>query len=198
MLERLLVIFSIIALILGAWIFVFRSADPENFYLDGESPSSVMDRPFADWVEFDVPQHGFRVRLPAYPTSAESEVEVPGVSQAVLYKLWATQDLSGAAYSVNVVIYPPELDLSRPYEAMDALLNDVLKGSGADQRRLVEVGDLDGHPQMSFTVEGSESRAGGQMVLRGRKLYLIFYLNIPGNFDESTRDYFVESFAFTG
>ena len=111
---------------------------------------------------------GVQVLFPASPQRSEQLIEIGGTPATLVLYSFTTPD--GAHFSVGIVEYPPQIDLSDP--AVN-LLGSVSGAAGAVGGRIVKrssvlVGDA---PAITYEIEARSVRLRGRNVLDGRHLY---------------------------
>ncbi len=191
--QGALVILGIVACIMFAWIIVLLSAFPERLWIPKERPGAALKEPYGDWQEWESSEAGFKISVPSQPTDATSEVPFPGSSGNIHYHMFASEDLQGGMYSINKITYPADSDLSKPYDAMEAVIGTTIPSAQGGRREMVRT-EWNGLPRVDFTITDSDSQVSGFVVLKGSEMFMVFYLDIPPNFDPKTRDHFLGSF----
>ena len=129
---------------------------------------------------------GARVLFPGKAQRSEQLIDVGGIPTTLV--LYSVTTADGAHFSIGVIEYPPQIDLSDP--AVN-LLGSVSGAAGTVGGRIVGktsvlVGDA---PAITYEIEAGTVRLRGRNVLDGRHLYTqsVAY---QGSIPPRTRDFF--------
>lgn len=182
------VVFSLLAA--GAAGFLFFDYMSEDLSAEG----AVQLGEFADWKPYEPATGKFSVDLPSIPQYAIDVVNVPKTNIKRWYEVYASEELNGTVYLINLITYQPDFELKNTKELLHNVVEEMI--SSNLNNHILEIKDTnqDGRQAVSFHIENHMFQVKGRAFLVGSTVYLLAYTARNENFSEKEYDKFVTTF----
>lgn len=163
----------IVVLILVAIVILFavsRLYSPKTHQPPVQPPVRTVEKV---WQEYASPSNRFGVSLPELPQRVVGVRPVPTSKEEIRYETYLSMTKSGSILMINVIDYPPSVDVTDSKGVLKAAADDILGSNPLNQMLKSEVGVSLGYPSMDFTIGNKEATVQGRDVLKGHTLFVL-------------------------
>ena len=149
---------------------------------------------FSKWKEFIPQSKMFKVRLPNLPQYGNDLKEIPGSEHKRHYAIYAAEKINGTLFLIDVITYPPEVDVSSSEDLLNNNLRDFMQGKTNNELKKTLHGVFDTYRSIDFSFNNDEYEIEGKSIHNGQVVYILSYVTKKDEMDESEYKYFIDSF----
>ena len=164
----------VIAVVGIAIIFILAHLFTPQPYKPALSSSALSGMDLAEnWREYRSPSKRFAVSLPAPPQHAVESVAVPSSGEKIRYDMFLAQAKRGTIYVVNIIDYPPSVDVANIEAVLSMAVNEIVAGNQANHLLKADRGLACGWPSMDFVIGNPEATIYGRSIVKGSSLFVV-------------------------
>jgi hypothetical protein len=150
---------------------------------------------FSDWQDFTDPSGKFKAQLPSTPQFIKGSAEIPTSDRKRRYEIYASQELNGNLFMINVMTYPSDFDTSDIKETLRGIVDETVQSN--PNNRLVNNQEslYQDRPALDFDIDNQQIKSQGRAFMIGKTVYILVYSAHQKNFVPAEYQKFVDSFA---
>lgn len=163
----------VVALIFVAVVVLFavsRLYNPKPLQPTIQAPVPTIEKA---WQEYSSPSNRFSASLPELPQRVVGVRPMPTAKEEIRYETFLSMTKSGSILMINVIDYPPSVDVTDSKGVLKAAADEILGSNPMNQMLKSEVGVSLGYPSMDFTISNKEATVQGRDVLKGHTLFVL-------------------------
>jgi hypothetical protein len=187
-----LIIIGVVVILILTYFFTpkaYRTSIPATM----EHPQTILE----EWREFRSPTERFHVSLPTAPQRATESFPVPSSDEHICYDLVLSQAKSGTICMVNIIDYPPSVDVSRTDYILENAIKAMVANNQANHLEKSEKGTFYGFPGMDFIIVNQDATIYGREFLKGRSLFVMSVADHDAKAAETVFKRLAESFSLS-
>ena len=186
------IIFGVVVILLLTYFFTpkaYRTSVPFTI----EYPPTILE----EWREFRSPTERFQVSLPTVPQRATESVSVPSSDEHICYDLVLSQAKSGTICMVNIIDYPPSVNLSLADDVLENAIKGMVANNQANHLEKSEKGTFYGFPGIDFIIVNQDATIYGREFLKGRSLFMMSVADHDAKVAETVFKKLADSFVLS-
>jgi hypothetical protein len=125
------------------------------------------------WHEYSSPSNRFSVNLPELPQHVVGVRPMPTAKEEIRYETFLSMSKSGSILLINVIDYPPSVDVTDSKGVLKAAAEEILGSNPTNQMLKSEAGVSLGYPSMDFTIGNKDATVQGRDILKGHTLFVL-------------------------
>lgn len=186
-----LVIVMLVVFYLSTSQTVSSNASPSGAVTAQKANPSV----FSDWEEFKDPNGKFKAQLPSPPQFVKGLAEIPTNNGKRRYEIYASQELNGNLFMINVMTYPSDFDTSDANETLRSIVDETIQSNPANRLINSKESIYQDHPALDFDIDNPMVKSQGKAFIMGKTVYILLYAAHQKNFFPAEYQKFVDSFS---
>ena len=125
------------------------------------------------WKEFRSPSERFVVSLPTPPQRAIESIPMPSSDERINYDMVLSQAKSGTICMVNIIDYPPSVDVSNAEAVLTTAIKEIVAGHQSNRLVKSDKGTFHGFPGMDFVIVNQDATILGRAILKRSSLFVL-------------------------
>lgn len=150
---------------------------------------------FSDWEDFTDPAGKFKAQLPSPPQFVKGSAEIPTSDRKRRYEIYASQELNGNLFMINVMTYPSDFDTSDIKETLRGIVDETVQSNPANRLTNSKESVYQDHPALDFDIDNQLVKSQGKAFMIGKTVYILVYAADKKNFVPTEYQKFVDSFS---
>ncbi len=146
------------------------------------------------WMKIFAKNGECHISFPSTPQMIQQTLPLADGVNRLVYDVYLAPHEDKGVFLLLVATYPMPLTGGHEIAGLEGLLSGIVNHNPENQLVYADLIELQGHPAMSFLVEGGKSYFRGQALMVGNKLYLIAMEGLKGEMDETVYMRFLKSF----
>ena len=167
--PRIVVPILIVVVILFAVVRLYNPK-PDQPPVQAQVPVRVVEKV---WQEYTSPSSRFSTSFPELPQRVVGVRPTSTAKEEIRYESFLSMAKSGSILMINVIDYPPSVDVTDSKGVLKAAAEEILGSNPTNQMLKSEAGVSLGYPSMDFTIGNKDATVQGRDILEGHTLFVL-------------------------
>lgn len=150
-----------------------------------------------NWQKIFAKSGECHISFPTTPQMIQQSLPLADGVSRLYYDVYLAPHEDKGVFLLLIATYPAPMATGHEVAGLEGLLSGIVNHNPENELVFADLTELQGHPAMSFLVEGGSSYFRGQALMVGNKLYLIAMEGHKGHLDEGVYSRFLQSFKFS-
>jgi hypothetical protein len=186
------IIFGVVIILLLFYV-INRTPYQSPAALKAVHPVTIVE----EWRSFRSPSGRYVVSLPTPPQQAFESIPMPSSDEHIRYDMVLSLAKSGTICMVNIIDYPPSVDVSNADGVLANAIKEIVAGHQANRLVKNDKGIFYTFPGMDFVIVNQDATIRGRAILKGNSLFVVSVADHDPQVAEAVFTKLADSFVIT-